>query len=213
MNLYLERYITKKFKEKATAGWQTDYEYKSKVMLTDAESLLNNLSYHLTYCSANQDFIDNSMDYILSQYSIFHLKEAIRIHNAKVHRVTRLKRRIESICSERAYFLTLTFTDDVLSRTDEKTRRKYVSRSLKSISSDYVANIDYGSKNEREHYHAVVRADYIDYHFWSYGIMYAEVISSNDDSFLLLSKYVSKLTNHAIKETCKRKAIIYSKKY
>lgn len=212
MDLRLEQLITKQYKKKCTAGWQIDYEYKSKVMQSGSLELLNNLSSKLFKKTCNQQFVDDSLDYLFKNYSIFNLKESLRINNAKTQRVTRLKRRIQKICSERAYFLTLTFRDDVLDTTEESTRRQYVRRELNKISTDFVANIDFGSKNDREHYHAVVRADYLDYNFWPYGIMYAEVINPIDEYNLVLAKYVSKLTNHAIKETCKRKSIIYSRK-
>ena len=212
MDSRLEHLINKKYKAKATAGWQIDYEYKAKVMLSESESLINNLSRRLYDSSCTQQFVDDSLIYLFKTYSIFHLKESLRIHNAKIKRVARLRRRIKKICSERAYFLTLTFTDAVLDDTTKEKRRRYVREHLKKISTDFVANIDYGSKNDREHYHAVVRCQYLDYNFWPYGIMYAEVINPIDDSNLCLAKYVSKLTNHAIKETCKRQSIIYSKR-
>lgn len=212
MNYYLCRYITDNYKALNLAPSKPDYAFKSQVMLTDSEALLNSLSKHMTFETANINFLYNSMQFILDKYSFIHLKETLRIHDAKVHRVSRLKRRIESICSERAYFLTLTFTDDVLATTNEKTRREYVKRYLSSISSNYVANIDYGKLHEREHYHSCIQCEHIDHKLWIYGNLDFKLITSNDDSFLLLSKYVSKLTNHAIKETCKRKAIIYSRK-
>ena len=215
MNYLLERHITDIYKinKPYVKGIvKPDYVLKSKVMLTDTEALLNSLSKHLSWGTASTDFIHNSVDYLIDSRSIVYLKEALRIHNAKVHRVVRLRRRIESICSERAYFLTLTFTNDVLATTSEETRRKYVKRYLASISTKYVANVDYGRLNEREHYHACVQCEHIDHKLWPYGNLDFQLITATDDSFLLLSKYVSKLTNHAIKETCKRKAIIYSRK-
>lgn len=57
--------------------------------------------------------------------------------------------------SGQAVFLTLTFNDKALS-CSAKTRRRYVSFALADLSPRYVANIDYGSNTEREHYHAVV---------------------------------------------------------
>ena len=53
------------------------------------------------------------------------------------------------------YFGTLTFSDKVLDKTTEKTRRRYVVRFLNDISISYVANIDFGKENEREHYHCI----------------------------------------------------------
>ena len=107
-------------------------------------------------------------------------------------------------------FLTLTFTDEVLRKTTENTRRQTIRRYLKSFGFPYVANIDYGKKNGREHYHAVIQTDHVDYSAYTYGAINGEKIHSAED-YVKLSKYVAKLTNHAIKQTNKRQVIIYSK--
>lgn len=110
-------------------------------------------------------------------------------------------------------FLTLTFTDDVLASTSEDTRRRYVARFLKSISQNYVGNIDYGKLNEREHYHAIVEGDQLDLSSWTYGftkcikVGYSDIITDT----ARLSKYINKLSNHATKKTTKGKKIIYSR--
>ena len=139
--------------------------------------------------------------------------EATRILSAQHSRTKRLRSRIEDMLEsfDDCTFVTLTFTDEVLKRTSSATRRRYVAYFLKSQSSGlpYVANIDFGAQNGREHYHAVC-AFRITPATWLYGILNFEKIRSAGDS-LKLSKYVSKLTNHAIKETCKRNAMIYSR--
>jgi hypothetical protein len=110
-------------------------------------------------------------------------------------------------------FLTLTFTDEVLNSTTEETRRRYVARFLKSISENYVGNIDYGSKNDREHYHAIVEGQDLDLSGWNYGftlslnVGYDNIITDS----ARLSKYINKLSNHATKRTTKGKKIIYSR--
>lgn len=109
-------------------------------------------------------------------------------------------------------FVTLTFNDKSLQNTTEVTRRRYVSRYLKEQSDYYIANIDYGEKNGREHYHAVVFG-HLDLEKWhKYGGIDVERIKSGLNDNLKVSKYISKLTNHAIKNTCKNKRLIYSKK-
>lgn len=146
------------------------------------------------------------------------LKECKKINYANFKRVRKLKERINDICLnyEQPYFITLTFTDSAFKTTNEKTRRTYVARFLKSTNCPYVANVDYGQKNEREHYHAVIglskktKLDFSKRHYLC-GAVDSEKIRVNDKSVIRLSKYVSKLTNHAIKETNKRCAIIYSR--
>ena len=138
--------------------------------------------------------------------------EAGKINHCAYKRAKRLRNRISWMVKQGdCLFLTLTFTDGVLDDTSDETRKKYVKRFLKSQSDQYVANIDFGAQNEREHYHAVILASRVDYTLWhKYGGIKGEKIRSNDISPVKLGKYISKLTNHAIKETTRRCAIIYS---
>ena len=78
----------------------------------------------------------------------------------------------------------------------------------------YVANIDYGSKNKREHYHALINCDKVDFKSWrKYGNINAKRVRNKDieSDKTKLSKYIAKLSNHAIKETTKRSCLIYSR--
>jgi hypothetical protein len=161
--------------------------------------------------------------------------EAEKINLARYKRVVRLRKRIERILtnSDTVIFLTLTFSDETLAKTSANTRRGYVSRYLSSFGFDYVANIDFGAKNGREHYHAVVGGK-VDLELWERkcGIAFAEFVQAKNiakkvpkrylglppeeiekrmktDNEKRLAKYVAKLTNHAIKETTKRSVAIY----
>lgn len=140
-------------------------------------------------------------------------QECIRVNNASYHRTKRLREKIENmLLSGQCIFLTLTFTNETLENTNQDTRKRYVKRYLKEVSNQYVANIDYGSKNEREHYHAIVLCDSVNYSFWhKYGAIKGEIIKLEDTASKKLSKYVNKLTNHAIKETVRRNCVIYSR--
>ena len=78
----------------------------------------------------------------------------------------------------------------------------------------YVANIDFGAQNHREHYHAVIQCKKIDASSWhKYGAIFIEKVRNNGigHDCERLSKYVSKLSNHAIKETTKRCSLLYSR--
>lgn len=137
--------------------------------------------------------------------------EACKINHAFYERVKRLTRRIGSMLkSGNCIFLTFTFTDDVLARTTADTRRQKVRRYLASYGCPYVANIDFGAKNGREHYHALIQAESVDYSLYNYGAINGEKVKSVDDN-VKLAKYISKLTNHAIKETTARNVVIYSR--
>lgn len=175
--------------------------------------------------------------FLIEEYGEEYYKEALKINHSFYKRTNRLRERIHHILTthETTCFLTLTFSDETLSKTSEKTRRQHVTRFLKAHNVEYVANIDYGKKNGREHYHAVIGST-AKLSLWEkYGFIKSEYVHTptlnkpipkryqeyNEDLQKLLmladnekrlSKYVSKLTNHAIKETTKRQCIIYSKK-
>lgn len=166
------------------------------------------------------------------------LLEAEKIIKAEYNRITRLRSRISLFlnCKEPTNFLTLTFSDKILQNSTPTDRRRYVQRYLKSQSSYYIANIDYGEKKGREHYHAVILGK-IDLEPWrKYGHILSEKVGNRKeltrknvpkryrnldeptqkrlmlaDTEKKISKYVAKLTNHAIKETTKRSVMIYSK--
>lgn len=141
-------------------------------------------------------------------------QEASRVYDANRQQRYRLEKRILDMLttSPECVFVTLTFRDDVLASTSSETRRQYVRKWLKQYGTLYVANIDYGGQHGREHYHAVINAR-VSPKTWKYGILNCESVkyTPNDKTSLKLAKYVSKLTNHAIKETTKRCALIYSR--
>lgn len=159
-------------------------------------------------------------------------EECNRMVNADTQRKKRLKKRIQGIFDKgRTYFVTLTFNDGALKNLSADTRREYVTTFLKSISSDYVANIDFGSKSGREHYHAVIYCTLLDdiKYFYSkrygwinidaeplmqwrkYGWFSVKSCGIDNTDKSRLAWYVSKLANHAVKETTKRNVLIYSR--
>ena len=183
------------------------------------------MSYN-NYLYANSEFdkmtasIEEIEAHIDMLHSDFEYNQVFKVASALNHssykRRIRLYERIESMLkSSKCLFLTLTFTDSVLDTTTEETRRKYVRRFLKSFNTQYVANIDYGLQNEREHYHCVIAIDRIEYSKWKYGnIDFERIRLSKRDvetSSKCLSKYIVKLTNHALKDTNKTCYVIYSR--
>lgn len=126
-------------------------------------------------------------------------------------RVKRLRAKVvEIVTDHEALFLSLTFTDDVMAKTSPETRRKYISRFLGAFKVPYIANLDYGEDFGREHYHALIQIAFIDNSqgkAWPYGNLDFVKIWNKDD--LRLSRYVTKLTYHAMKQPAR---IIYPKK-
>lgn len=157
----------------------------------------------------------------INAYCYFLENEAVKktcynLCNARRQRTKRLNKKItDMLFVGQCYFITLTFTDVTLNSTNDLTRRRYVSRYLKSQTPYYIANIDFGAQREREHYHAVVfgQMDFTPWH--KYGAIKCKTIFTkfNDSSTVKLAKYITKLTNHALKNTAKNFRCIYSKNW
>ena len=195
-----------------------NYELKAQVLKTDICNRLKKID-RQTYLNSKEGIVqDESLDNdyldLLFQYGGDYVKEGRKINLAGARKTKRLRKKIERyLTSGACLWVTLTFTNKTLESTSEATRKKYVSRYLKSNYQDYIANIDYGSKNQREHYHAVIKTDNINLQAWhQYGAIKVEHIRVNENSIKRLPKYINKLTNHAVKETCRRCHIIYSRR-
>jgi len=198
-----------------------DYEYKARLMeegLPDlSKQVLASQWIHYAHLEPKPytlpiytaQLIDEGMN--KERYEDW--RECKKINHAEFQRSTRLYHRVESLIKENGgIFLTLTFTDEVLASTSSKTRRAYVCRYLKDLGARYVANIDFGGKKGREHYHAVVSLQNVDYKPWhDYGAIKGEKIAVRDATPLKLGKYISKLSNHAIKATARCCKVIYSR--
>jgi hypothetical protein len=128
---------------------------------------------------------------------------------SKRAKARKVKEKIKDIVmTSNSVFITLTFTDEVLSKTSAQTRRRYVSRYLKAQGCRYVANIDFSPDINREHYHAIIDKR-VNLKEWSYGFSYAEQVRAHDRDLSRLSKYITKLTSHALKVDSTR--LIYSR--
>ena len=169
--------------------------------------------YYSTLTNYSWQELENERKEFINLYGYTTYKVATNVNHASYKRTARLKERIrEAVASGSAWFITITFSPETLVKTNEKTRRVYVSRWLKSLTPFYVANIDYGKNKGREHYHAVITSDQRPPKTWSYGFIDILKVKTTENDTKRISKYISKLTNHAIKNTTKSKRIIYSRK-
>lgn len=191
--------------------------HKSRTLLNYSESQRLALINEYHQC---RNIIDNTSDV---DYRV-----ANNMMRARQMKSARVRKYIEMMFNifktSKLYFVSLTFNDDVLSSTSETTRRKYLIRYLKSINDYYIANIDYGKKNEREHYHCIIpiKDDDIEvfnakkniYHnkgaIWKYGFETCKCINREIDDLTRISIYIDKFANHTIKETTKNTRVIYS---
>lgn len=197
-----------------------DYSFKSEVLSSFDFQLFKKYN-KVVYKYVYTDSFISSDEYLLASGFLVTLaktrpkfyKECVRLCNSHFKRVKRLKDILSlMLASGPCIFLTLTFDNRSLECLSAKTRREYVTDFLSQFGSRYVANIDFGKKNEREHYHAVIQCNEVDYSLWKCGAINGERVRiSGDSSSSRLSRYIAKLTNHAIKETTRRNAIIYGR--
>lgn len=206
-----------------------DYALKKQVLENGCVSQTNKLNKanYLTWvyqttgdmkaCERAYKTLDH-IDY--KQYTDGEVKEANKVLHAHFERTIRLKDKITAylhpgsrLLFGECVFLTLTFNNKTLANTSAATRRRYIARYLKQFSCNWVANVDYGGKNGREHYHALLLGKPLDYKGWhQYGAIKGEKVRLNDnDSPVKIAKYISKLTNHAIKDTAKGNRMLYSR--
>lgn len=213
-----------------------DYTFKKKVLDSGLPRLLRQASlkdFHMSNYieegiitnDIKKDVLEGKEDNIKYLDSIYfnywlegrveEFNEALKINDAHYHRIKRLNKRVGAMLEDgQCLFLTLTFNDNCLNETTPHDRRVAVTRYLKQYQTKYIANIDYGKTNHREHYHALILIDKVNNETWKkYGnINFKKVRYQNGKSpSKILAKYIAKLSNHAIKETTKRSTLIYSR--
>lgn len=150
----------------------------------------------------------------------------------------RAHRLFKKICAmfdgyEKVYFVTLTFSDGYLydgdgrQRNTSETRRQMIRRFLKQSCSVYVANKDFGEENNREHYHAICAGFYdpsililshdnngahTSLAGYDAGFANWERVGKDSSDARKIAKYISKLQNHAVKETASKERMIFSRR-
>ena len=170
------------------------------------------------------DYIDVWGEDKTRRYNSF---DAKRDHNYFQYRLLenssmrqyRLWKRVKSICEdeEKPIFLTMTFNDNALFFLNEETRRRYIKQYLRQNCKKYVANIDFGTTNKREHYHAIVipknqKLNLQEYRSLFYGSnINTKVIHKSNKDYKKVSNYINKLTNHALKDNGFYQRLIFSR--
>lgn len=136
---------------------------------------------------------------------------ACRINRSYKDKLRRLRQRLSFMLeSGNCLFLTLTFTDFYID-FDYNVLRKFIRNFLNSLNCHYIANADWGDKNGRLHFHAIVMLDKIDYSSYKYGSINFKRIYNCVDSCNCLAHYMVKLTQHSLKNSTQLTNIMYSK--
>lgn len=202
-----------------------DNAFKQMVLLKEIDKKVaqvkrDNYRKEITTCYYNEDgeifccVPSNSWREMIAPYKKgFNLIDcADRLLESRYRKAKKVRDKISKlVLTNNSIFITLTFSDKTLAKTDTEKRRRLVQRYLKQNCSNYVANIDFGALNGREHYHALVSND-IDFSDWyKYGTINAERVRPCEDSPKRISKYITKLTNHALKVGAIAPRLIYSR--
>lgn len=195
-------------------------QLKRYALTENDHNTYNNINWQISKAYANAhydigDHLERSLYEAANQVHPRYLQVVNSLIRSRQIKSKRLKDKITYLVSQgQAYFLTFTFTDEVLNSTSEATRRKYITRLLKEQSQHYVANIDFGKTTGREHYHAVLNA-FITPDLWPYGFIKSMIIGNDESTPVKLGKYITKLSNHALKDTTEGKSrfrtLIYSR--
>lgn len=156
--------------------------------------------------------LESQIDYTMEDF-----RNAEKLNNSLYQKNKRLKTRIELMLnsSKSVYFATFTLNDNFIELKKE-TLQKYLKRALKRYCPIYVANADYGKRNGRLHFHAVLICEDVQElkSEWSlYGFSDFELCKFDNDCSVKMAKYISKLTNHALKDSTKplENKLIYSR--
>lgn len=156
-----------------------------------------------------------------SGYSKEEINLAYKVNHSHFNKCNRIKKRIlkmEELKEKdnlKMFFATFTFNNETLEKNSKESLKTYVRRFLKDYSIDYLANVDYGKKNGRIHFHAVcISKDVLPSKKWfedyKYGTLVVEYcrLDKEKNEEKKMSKYINKLSLHAIKDTTGMKRII-----
>ena len=143
------------------------------------------------------------------EYVLF--DKMVHIIKARKQKQYRLRKRYQSWKDQRylIHFVTFTFSNEFINLKDS-VKRKYFTRYMKDKCIDYFANVDFGEKNGRYHFHIcgvfkntneftkTIIDKYGHQHYnndWSYGFSDIQVSDSEN------TEYMDKIVNHAIKDS------------
>lgn len=170
------------------------------------------------------DFLSKVIEYNHNKYIAFKNDlpftlntEYEKILKARYQKTSRIKKRLVYLLSryENIWFITFTFNNNYINKST-RTKRDLIKMVLNTHDFKYMLNIDYGKKNEREHYHCILATNlnldvnqFIQFYYEG-GFSLSIQCKKGLTDYKRLSKYLNKLTNHCIKATTKRQRILYN---
>lgn len=182
-----------------------------KTIITSQLDIIKRQCDYLEYKTimSNNGVVNNK--YLKSKIIIDNLtKDQLRVienlNRGRQRRVKTLKdyiqRYVFNKAENNAYFGTLTLDDNNINKSID-TLKKYIKRHLKKYCKTIVLNIDYGSQNDRLHFHCVILCDDIEAlkNDYNLGFTLFKPINTTENDKKKISKYINKLTYHAIKSS------------
>ena len=170
------------------------------------------------------EFLTKVIEYNQKKYFAFKndlpftlIKDYEKILKARYQKNSRIKKRLVYLLSrfENIWFITFTFNNDYIDKST-RTKRDLMKMVLNTHDFLYMLNIDYGKKNEREHYHCILATNldidinqFIQFYYEG-GFSLSIQCKKGLYDYKRLTKYLNKLTNHCIKATTKRQRILYN---
>ena len=100
------------------------------------------------------------------------------------------------------YWCTFTISEEWIGKKTKEEFKKELQKWLKKNAKDYIANIDFGEKNERLHFHAIV-ASKENYFTWKYGHLFVKEINIRKGTEAI-ARYANRFANHATKSTAQK---------
>lgn len=188
---------------------------------TPSKSVRNSEEFNKLY---DIEFLNKVIEYNHNRYVAFKNNlpfqinyEYEKILNARICKVSRIKRRLIFLLSRYKYiwFCTFTFSNKYINKSD-RTKRNLIKSVINTHDFKYILNIDYGKTTEREHYHCIIATNLdfdVNQFFQNYylgGFSLSIICKTDFSDFKRLSKYINKLTNHCIKATTKRQRLVYN---
>ena len=145
-------------------------------------------------------------------------KKLESILSSRYQKCSRIKKRFIYLIARYKYLYFVTFTfDDYYINLCDRSRKDLIKSSLYGFSSDikYILNIDFGKNTERLHYHCIVATNdngdlnsFLQNNYPCFS--YTEKIRISKEDLKRTSKYINKLSNHAIKDSTKRSRLLYN---
>lgn len=141
-----------------------------------------------------------------------------KILKARYNKVNRVKQHFVYLYHNRlnTYFLTFTFDDDTLEKCD-RTKKDLIKHVLNNFDKNslIILNIDFGNQTEREHYHCIFgtdKKDDLSSFLESNYPCFSKTLKIRHDfeSLEVLSKYINKLSNHAVKRSTRNFRVYYN---